>query len=224
MQKLNRSENADIQIMENEFPTVDRELNRMALDLYWWMNLFQIVFFKDASVPIPVLTFKRTRVNTLGTHRIGKNEWRVRERINLNRVHLNRPLWSILATLLHEMLHLWEFRHVPEYKRTKSWYHSKAFRTKMEEFGILCNDNGSHVGFDGKGKFVLTLKQHAVAFTELPEMNFVKPGIFAIAPEPKVKGKSKLKKWTCGCQIVRIGKRDFRATCNICNNVFNIDD
>jgi hypothetical protein len=224
MQRFNRSENADIQVMENEFPTLDRELNRMAWDLYWWMNLFQIAFFKDAPVPIPVLTFKRTRVNTMGTHRIGKNDWPVRDHININRIHLNRPFWSILATLLHEMVHLWESIYVPEHKRTKSWYHSKAFRAKMEECGILCNDNGSHVGLDGKGKFVLTLKQHAVSFAELPGMNYTHSGIVPIAPDPKVKGKSKLRKWTCGCQIVRVGKRDFRATCNICNNFFVMHD
>ena len=43
-------------------------------------------------------------------------------------------------------------------------------------------------------------------------------------PKPKVKGKSKLKKWTCGCQIVRVGKREFCATCDICNNKFQLDE
>jgi len=45
-----------------------------------------------------------------------------------------------------------------------------------------------------------------------------------IDPAPKTKGKSKLKKWTCGCQIVRIGKREFCATCDICGNKFVLDE
>jgi hypothetical protein len=89
---------------------------------------------------------------------------------------------------------------------------------------ILCHDNGAHAGLDAKGKFVLILKQHAVNFDELSEMNYVNPGIIPIDPKPKVKGTSKLKKWTCGCQIVRVGKKEFCATCDICINKFHIDE
>ena len=48
--------------------------------------------------------------------------------------------------------------------------------------------------------------------------------VIPIDPKPKTKGKSKLKKWTCGCQIVRVGKREFSATCDICNNSFRLDE
>jgi hypothetical protein len=62
-----------------------------------------------------------------------------------------------------------------------------------------------------KGKFVLILKQHGVTFDEIPEFNTKGPeGMAPIDPKPKVRGKYKLKKWTCGCQIVRIGKRNIK--------------
>jgi hypothetical protein len=130
-----------------------------------------------------------------------------------------------LSTLLHEMCHSWEFTYIPEDKRTKSWYHSKAFRDKMAEFGILTNTNGSHSGMNYNGEFVFILKQHGVSFAEFDVSGLSKgSSVISIDPAPKKKGKSKLKKWTCGCQIVRIGKREFCATCDICNNKFALDE
>jgi hypothetical protein len=36
----------------------------------------------------------------------------------------------------------------------------------------------------------------------------------------KEKGRSTLTKWSCGCQNVRVGTKDFDATCNRCGSVF----
>ncbi len=95
----------------------------------------------------------------------------------------------------------------------------------MLEFGIVTNTNGSHAGMDYNGEFVFILKQHGVSFAEFDIAGIVKGNsIIPIDPAPKNKGKSKLKKWTCGCQIVRIGKREFCATCDICNNKFKLDE
>ncbi len=38
-----------------------------------------------------------------------------------------------------------------------------------------------------------------------------------------VRGKSKLKKWTCGCTNVRVAVADFRALCLKCGNEFTRD-
>ncbi|MDA9762238.1 JAB domain-containing protein [Desulfobacterales bacterium] len=221
------SDKINLEIMENELSATDWSLNPLAWDLYWFVDLFQAVFFRNEPVPVPALTFEKARVNTLGHYRIGRNDFAVREQINLNRLHIGRPLWGVLSTLLHEMAHSWEYTYVPENKRTKSWYHSKAFRVKMEEFGIHCADNGAHIGLESNGRFVFLLKQHGVTFDEIPDFSTMISGggkLIPIDPKPKVKGKSKLKKWTCGCQIVRIGKREFCATCDICNNKFKIDE
>ncbi len=215
------NESVNIVIMENELSAIDWELNPLAWELYWFVDLFQIVFFKDQPVPIPALTFEKTRVNNLGHYRFEQNDRDLTGHIILNRLYLDRPLWSVLATLLHEMVHAWEFIHVAPEKRTKSWYHSKAFRDKMMESGILCNHNGSHAGLDYKGKFFLTLKQHAVSFNGL-HLSSADNSIIPIDTKPKVKGRSKLKKWTCGCQNVRVGKSEFKATCDLCGNRFKL--
>ena len=99
------SERINLEIMENELSATDWSLNPLAWDLYWFVDLFQAVFFRNEPVPVPALTFEKARVNTLGHYRIGRNDWAVREQINLNRIHINRPLWGVLSTLLHEMAH-----------------------------------------------------------------------------------------------------------------------
>lgn len=73
----------------------------------------------------------------------------------------------------------------------------------------------------------MLLSQHSVSFKEIPgfKMNGKgSGGIIPIEPKPKIKGKSKLKKWTCGCQIIRVGKSVFEATCDICSNKFELDE
>ena len=142
------------------------------------------------------------------------------ENRNLNRLYLTRPLFEVLATLFHEMVHSWEFTYLPEEKRTKSWYHGKVFREKMAGFGILTNPNGSHAGLDYKGKFVQTLKQHAVSFNGFDITISGGSSIIPIDPKPTKKGKSKPKKWTCGCTNIRVAVKDAEIQCLKCKNQF----
>ena len=60
--------------MANELGAMDWELNNMVWDLYWFVDLFNMVFFKETPVPVPALTFEKTNVNNLGYYRIGRNE------------------------------------------------------------------------------------------------------------------------------------------------------
>ena len=212
---LNRiNDQINKEIMENELDANDWIHNELAWTLYWFVEFFNICFFKDQPVPIPALTFEKTRVNNLGYYRIGMNDWAVRDQINLNKLYINRPLWETLATLLHEMMHSFEYIYIPESDRTNSWYHKKAFRIKLASFGIFTNEKGCHVAIGDP--FVHLLRQHGVTFNKI-----IQPGItIEIPPKNKKKGKSKLKKWTCGCTNVRVAISDFRAKCLKCENEF----
>jgi hypothetical protein len=85
--------------------------------------------------------FEKTRVTNLGHYMVGSNAFGIKDNINLNRSHLSRPLWEILATLLHEMSHSWQAMYG---KPSSSWFHNKEFKLKMMEFGIICNAKGYH--------------------------------------------------------------------------------
>jgi len=215
----NRNSRINVAIMENAIANDEWEMNNLASELYWWVDFFNIVFFKEQPAPIPALTFERTRVNNLGYYRIGFNDFAVKYQINLNRLYISRPLNEILQTLVHEMVHSWEHIYVPEDKRTKSWYHTKAFRTKLADIGILTDEKGCHIGI--RDPFVQLLKRHAVEF-DLNRRNA--KGLIMIPPKPKPKGKSKLKKWSCGCTNVRVAIQDFKAKCLKCENEFELVD
>ena len=211
---MKRTANINIAVMENEKDAHDWALNDLAVELYWWCDFFNIAFFKDQKVPIPAISFQNTNAKTLGHYVIGRNAFGFMDNININKKNLARPLWDILATLLHEMLHSWEYVYLEEKDRTKNWYHTKPFRLKLAEFGIYCDNRGCHQGVGGK--FVHLLRQHAVRFVQQIDLS----GIIPITHKPKKPGKSKLKKWTCGCTNVRVAISDFRAKCLKCDNEF----
>lgn len=215
----NRHSRINVAIMENEIANDEWEMNNLASELYWWVDFFNIVFFKDQPVPTPALTFERTRVNNLGYYRIGFNDFAVRDQINLNKLYISRPLNETLQTLVHEMAHSWEHIYVPEDKRTKSWYHTKAFRDKMAKIGIMTNEKGCHMAVGDP--FIHLLRQHGVEFNT---NDITEGGLIVITPKPKPKGRSKLKKWTCGCTNVRVAVQDFQANCLKCGNEFKLED
>jgi hypothetical protein len=210
------NEYINIAIMDNEKSIQDWELSSLARELYWWIDFFNIAFFKDQPIPVPVISFERTKISSFGHYVIGRNAFGIKENINLNRAHLNRPFWEILATLLHEACHSWEHCYIKQGNKTKTWYHSKVFREKMLSFGILCNEKGHHKEIGNP--FVFHLKKHGVYFGS----NTVVDGLIKISPRPKPKGKSKLSKWSCGCTNVRVAVKGFRAKCIKCDSTFEL--
>jgi hypothetical protein len=208
------NESINIAIMDNEKSAHDWGLNQLAWELYWWVDFFNVAFFKNQPVPVPAISFERTKVTNLGHYVIGRNAFGIKENININRAHLNRPLWDILITLIHEMTHSWQALYG---NPSNSWFHNKEFQLKMLEFGIICNSKGYHQGVGDP--FVYLLKKHGIVFNQTMEPD----GTIKIPPKAKTKGKSKLKKWTCGCTNVRVAVKDFEAKCIKCGNKFEKD-
>jgi len=207
------NESINIAIMENEKSAHDWVLNDLVWELYWWVDFFNIAFFKDQPVLSPVLSFEKTKVDNLGHYVIGRNAFGIKENININRAHLNRPLWDILTTLLHEMTHGWQASYG---KPSTSWFHNKEFQIKMLEFGIVINNKGSHL--EVGDPFVFLLKKHGVVLNHSVNLD----GIIKIPPIVRPKGKSKLKKWRCGCTNIRVAVKELEAKCLKCGNKFEL--
>jgi len=208
-------EAVNVAIQENQVEASDWPLNDLASELAWWVDFFNIAFFKDEVVPVPAISFERTKITNLGHYVIGRNSLGIKENINLNRAHLNRPLWDVLATLIHEMAHSWQFMYGSP---GKSWFHNKEFQLKMLELGIVINNRGCHIGVTGK--FVYMLKRHGISFGEIPDYG-LSGGLILPPSKDKPKGKSNLRKWECPCgQSARVGKKEFHATCDLCGKKF----
>jgi len=78
--------------------------------LYRHVDLMREEFFAGA-VPEVVLSFDVTDRRTLGHYHLARNGMGVRWALNLNPVHLARPVHQVLATLLHELAHAWQHEH-----------------------------------------------------------------------------------------------------------------
>jgi len=207
------NERVNIEVKDNEINS-DWHLSRLAHELYWWYDFINILFFKEEPVPVPVISFEKTSVKTLGHFVIGKNAIGLSNNINVNRIYLHRPLWEVIATLTHELCHSWQQTYGK--LESRNWYHGKEFQQKMLEIGIVTNNKGQHLAVSDP--FVYLLRRHGVNVCIEPNIE----GILEIDTEPKKKGKSKLKKWSCGCTNIRVAITDFKAICLKCENEFEL--
>jgi len=195
-------------IMNNENGDQYWMLNDLLWEIYWWFDFFNIAFFKAQPVPPPPISCKKENL-TLGHHIVGHGDFDSKQ--NCYKVHLCRPLWEILVISCHEMTHAWQALFG---KPSNSWYHNKEFCCKMMECGIACDKSGRDYGI--KDPFAFILNRHGIVLNYLTDSN----GLIRIPPITKPKGKSKLKKWSCGCTNVRVAVKDFQAKCIRCGNDF----
>ena len=209
-QKINAS------IMENGKRSLDWALCSLSSELYWWTAFFNIAFFKTEPVKMPILSFEKKSVKNLGHYVNGRNGFGMKENININRCHLDRPLWEILSTLLHEMCHSWQNLYG---KPSSSWFHNKEFTLKLSDMGVIVNNRGHHMWV--ADPFAFFLEKHGIKFG-YPRNS---EGIIKVPQKSKPKGRSKLKKWRCSCgQTARVGKKEFFADCTLCEGQFLLAD
>jgi hypothetical protein len=202
-------ESTDVIFAKNKKNTHNWAHKDLARELYRWVHIFNNAFFKEQPVAVDAISFENKRVTILRYYVGDKIVLGIRESINLNRIISSRPFWDILSTLLHEMTHSWQANYG---KPSNSWFHNKEFQIKLKDCGIVCDNKGCHIGL--RDPFVSLLKSRGIPFNKgmEPELD----GTIKIPPKNKPKGKSKLKKWTCGCTNVRVAVKEFEAKCRKC--------
>ena len=184
--------------------------------LYGHVDFMRAEFFGGA-LPEVVLSFDVTDRRTLGHYHLSRNGLGVRWAVNLNPIHLARPVFHVLSTLLHELAHAWQHEHG---KPSKPPHHNREFQDRCEAFGIPTDEGGHDQGVRHGSPFEDYCKRHGVGFPpppgspEAPEGSDPSP----LLPVPPAKPRgSKMKKWTCPCGVnVRVAVPLFDATCNRC--------
>lgn len=173
--------------------------------LQTWAERFSVQFKLD--IPKLVLCVEPLPVSRLGHFRRGHNGFGLEGEIAINARYVNAmPPWEILGTLLHEMLHAWQAAHGAP---SGGNHHNAEFREKAAALGLVVGRRGI-MGYTAESPFKGFLRKHGV---EVPAEEF--------APrERRVKGRSKQKKWSCGCTNVRCAKAEFYAQCLKCAQVF----
>ena len=178
---------------------------------------------KDGALPSPVIGFESFDHRIYAYYRLGKNAFGLDDEIILNEKHLSRPLYSILETVLHEQIHLWQQRR-GEHPVDRN-YHNQEFVEKAEQLGLHPQSvTGVHLQ-PADGQFERLLREYGT----------LKPSeerVFPVErrdekrnwwqdPNEERKGRSTLEKWSCACgQNARIGTRAYLAVCVMCREPF----
>ncbi len=200
----------------------------LADDLYTWARIFNselvypIARVDKHDLPSPVIAFESMNIRVLAGYTLGKNAVGLDDTITFNTHHLEYPRYSLLETLAHEQVHLWQ-------QRNGEHPYKGGRNTHNAEFVGRCEDIGLHpVPIQGwhykpaDGAFEALLARHGIAKPEFVEVKPEDKRCWWQPPERKP-GRSTLTKWTCGCdppQSARVGKQEFFASCPKCRQSF----
>lgn len=148
--------------------------------------------------------------------------------ISLNPAYLKtRPARDVAATLVHEMVHLWQQE---EGKPSRRGYHNEEWARKMEEIGLAPSSTaapgGERVGYR-MSHYIVEGGRFARAFDEMPR-EFLLPWTCWERQEGK-DGKSRPRisklKYTCPrCSANAWGKPGLSLRCGVCEEVMLGDD
>jgi len=182
-------------------------------------KLFSCLFDDEKMEPIPVITIQSAgRRKVLGwmDPERWKNGETVINEINIVAESLAGTVSEIAETMLHEMVHHCnELRGVNDC--SKSQYHNKKFRDLCEYIGLNC-EKSRRRGWD-----YTELTGPLLAMIEAAKINHEAFTIFRLNPEPAKKVGSRLKKWTCGCTIIRAAG-EVEVLCKKCGSEFLLEE
>lgn len=94
----------------------------------------------EGKLETPIITIQSTprAYGHITVGRVWKNS-RLGEQyeLNIGAGTLNRPIENVVATMLHEMVHLYHLMHDIQDCSRGGTYHNKKFKTKAEEVGLV---------------------------------------------------------------------------------------
>jgi hypothetical protein len=176
----------------------------LATELHRWAVIFNEEFQLEVSRIALRIDWLKHR--TLGHFQPGHNGFGLKGEIAINERHLcSREPWEILGTVLHELLHAWQYEHG---KPGKPPYHNQEFRKKALTYGLVIDEDGV-TQYLSESAFKQLLGRTGIQMPEQPK------------PARRQRGTSKLKKWSCNCPVnVRVAINEFRARCLTCDSQF----
>ena len=200
----------------------DWEWRDIASALYQWTDRLNDRFF-ERQMPDALLSFERMDVRVLAAYTLDRNPQGLLYEITFNTHHLQRPMWETLETLMHEYVHLWQ-QNLGEHPVERN-YHNREFVARCEELGLHpAIGSGVHLR-PADGLFAEFLKAYAVkeppVGSEIILDGKGKPLDWWTRDGGRERrGSSTLTKWSCGCQNVRVGTKEFYASCTRCGHAF----
>lgn len=207
--------------MTNQIVKVNTKL--VISELHRAFKMFNEELFKgELPEPAILIQSRGNKKLTLGWCTVGKvwkNEYTHEERYEINLVAeaLNRGIYPVMATLLHEMVHLHNL--VKDIKDTSrgNTYHNMKFKTMAEEHGL----NVEHA--DKIGWSVTTLQPTTMSLIDAGNFDeavfsFARKS-FAEGEKPKKK-KTSSRKYVCPeCGTTIRASKDVLVLCGLCTDI-----
>lgn len=190
-------------------------------ELYKIFGLLNKNLFND-KLEEPVILVQSKRKNILGTcsvNRIWLNkteEKNTKYEISISAEHLDRTDEQIVATLLHEMIHLYNALNNIKDTSNNFVYHNKKFKEEAENKGLII-EHAKTIGWS-----VTTLKSETQTLIKTFNIdskvfNFYRKNFETI----KGNAKAKRNKYTCnGCAMSFNSSKDLNLICGICKKEF----
>lgn len=191
-------------------------------ELYRVFDLLNEKLF-DKKLEIPVLLIQSRRKNILGTCSVNRiwaskkvKKAKKNYEITISAENLNRPIEEIVATLLHEMIHLHCSLNDIKDTSNNHVYHNKKFKVEAESHGLIITC------IETIGWSITTLKEETkklIATFKINEKLFEYyrnvPQLSRIAKE-----KTKRNKYKCPCNICITSTKELNIICGICKDPF----
>ena len=116
-----------------------------------------------------------------------------------------------VETLIHEIVHYHNDK-LGINDCNNADYHNKAFKKRAELYGLNVEKMGRH------GWASTSLGEELEKELKTLKINY---SLFKMyrKPSSKITAPTKMKKWTCGCTVVRCAV-ELKATCNLCKKEF----
>ena len=189
-------------------------------------DYFNGCLFSD-RLPNCVITLKRhgRSYGFFSGDRFIRKDGKECDEIALNPVHFQgRSLSDTLATLVHEMVHLWQHHHG---KPGRGSYHNRQWAEKMKQVGLYPSDTGAAGGKetgDRVSHYVVKGAPFSDAMATLERRGFTIPWseVPVIQPESsetgttagKVPTSGKRQKYTCPvCGLNALARRNAKLAC-----------
>ncbi|MBU3101917.1 MULTISPECIES: SprT-like domain-containing protein [Clostridium] len=187
-------------------------------------NVFNKIYF-DGSLPEVVITIQSSpkSYGYITVHKVWKDNKDTYHEINISAEHLTRDIENVLATLLHEMVHLYCMVNSIEDTSNGGRYHNKRFKAEAEKRNLIIE----YVHYIGHSKtspskrFIGVLKENGM-YTNIDHCrtnvnSLIVPPTGGANVSNLGKRKTSTRKYVCNeCGINIRATRDVNIICGEC--------
>ena len=145
--------------------------------------------------------------------------------ISLNPDFLNRTVYEVVGTLVHEMCHVWEWQNKKKKPSSVRNYHSKVWQDKMSSCDLVGEVNKTRTAgytvIPENGKFIEEVDEYVRTNDWLTVRSSDAGNAEAVKLKKKKASAKNKTKYTCpDCGTNIWGKAELSILCNDCNVAF----